>query len=62
MKLMQVQMTEAMINNLLIFLNRIEYKGLDEAQAVTYIVNAISQALTQNQSQNKNILTEKEDK
>ena len=55
-------MTEAMINNLLIFLNRIEYKGLDEAQAVTYIVNAISQALTQNQSQNKNILTEKEDK
>jgi len=59
---MKIEMTEAMINNLLIFLNRIEYKGLDEAQAVTYIVNAISQALTQNQSQNKNILTEKEDK
>lgn len=56
---MKIEMTEAMINNLLIFLNRIEYKGLDEAQAVTYIVNAISQALTQNQSQNKNILTEK---
>ncbi len=59
---MKIEMTESMINNLLIFLNRIEYKGLDEAQAVTYIVNAISQALTQNQSQNKNILTEKEDK
>lgn len=59
---MKIEMTEAMINNLLIFLNRIEYKGLDEAQAVTYIVNAISQVLTQNQSQNKNILTEKEDK
>ncbi|GEM_PF-4017848 len=59
---MKIEMTEAMINNLLIFLNRIEYKGLDEAQAVTYIVNAISQALTQNQSQNKNILTEKKDK
>lgn len=59
---MKIEMTEAMINNLLIFLNRIEYKGLDEAQAVTYIVNTISQALTQNQSQNKNILTEKEDK
>jgi len=59
---MKIEMTEAMINNLLIFLNRIEYKGLDEAQAVTYIVNAISQALNQNQSQNKNILTEKEDK
>ena len=59
---MKIEMTEAMINNLLIFLNRIEYKGLDEAQAVTYIVNAISQALTQNQSQNKNILAEKEDK
>lgn len=56
---MKIEMTEAMINNLLIFLNRIEYKGLDESQAVTYIVNAISQALTQNQSQNKNILTEK---
>jgi len=59
---MKIEMTESMINNLLIFLNRIEYKGLDEAQAVTYIVNAISQALNQNQSQNKNILTEKEDK
>ena len=59
---MKIEMTESMINNLLIFLNRIEYKGLDEAQAVTYIVNAISQALTQNQSQNNNILTEKEDK
>lgn len=50
---MKIELDDVMVNNLLIFLNRIEYKGLEEAQAITQIVNIITQAKLQEQQQTK---------
>jgi hypothetical protein len=39
---MKITITEAMKSNLLIFLDRVEYKGLKEVQALNELLTALS--------------------
>lgn len=38
---MKIILTEENLNNLIVFLNRIEYKGLQEVEAISQILFAI---------------------
>jgi len=42
---MNIKLNERQLQNLLLFLNRLEYKGLEEVEAAYEIVMAINEAL-----------------
>lgn len=42
---MNIKLSERQLQNLLLFLNRVKYKGLEEVEAAYEIVMAINEAL-----------------
>lgn len=42
MSIRQIELTDVQINNLMIFLDRVELKGFKEIQAMNEIVNALT--------------------
>ena len=52
---MKIELTEQQLQNLMAFLNRVEYKGLQEAQAINEIMTVLSNPIeTENSNEELN--------
>lgn len=46
----KLQLNKSQLNNLILFLNKVEYKGLDEVQAIQEILSAIDAGYSENEN------------